>query len=170
MRPAQAKSVFRVDFGPPGPVPKMQPRGRAPRVARMLALAHRIDGMVRSGETRDYAYAARRLGLTRARVTQITNLLLLAPVIQEAILGLPPVTTGRDPISERRLRPIVAEFEWDKQLDMWNEVTYERTAVLPDTDGQNVLRAHAARDREAVGADERATAAAGRRVGTEGGS
>jgi hypothetical protein len=42
-------------------------------------LAHRIDAMVRTGEFRDYADAARALGLTRARITQITNLLLLAP-------------------------------------------------------------------------------------------
>ena len=30
---------------------------------------------------------------------------------------------GRDPISERQLRPIVAEPDWDKQLSMWSEVT-----------------------------------------------
>ncbi len=168
MRTAQAKSVFTVDFGSPETTPRQQHRGRIPRVARMLALAHKIDGMVRCGEYRDYACAARRLGLTRARVTQITNLLLLGPSIQEAILDLPPLTTGRDPVSERQLRSVVAEVEWDKQLDMWNEVTYERTAVFPDTNGQDVLRAHATRDRDAAGADERATSATGRRVGTEG--
>ena len=170
MRPAQTKSVFRVDFGPPKPVRKRQPHGRIPRVARILALAHKIDEMVRSGQFRDYADAARRLGLTRARLSQITNLLLLAPGIQEAILDLQPVTSGRDLVSERQLRSVVAEVEWDKQLDMWNEVTYERNAVLPNTDGQDVLRAHAAGDRDAAGADERATAATGRNVGTEGGS
>ncbi len=122
MRPAQAKSVFRVDFGPPGSVPKTQPRGRIPRVARMLALAHKIDEMVGSGQFRDYADAARRLGLTRARLSQITNLLLLAPAIQEAILDLPPVTSGRDPVSERQLRPIVAEPEWNRQIELWREI------------------------------------------------
>jgi hypothetical protein len=88
----------------------------------MLALAHKIDAMVRDGEFRDYAEAARRMGLTRARVTQITNLLLLAPQIQEAILNLPPVTNGRDPISERRLRPIVAEPEWQRQIVAWRRI------------------------------------------------
>ena len=122
MKPAQAKSVFRVDFGPPGPVPKMQPCGRIPRVTRMLALAHKIDRMVHSGECRDYAYAAQTLGLTRARITQITNLTLLAPAIQEAILDLPPVTSGRDPVSERQLRPIVAEPEWNRQIELWREI------------------------------------------------
>ena len=55
-------------------------------------------------------------------MTQITNLLLLAPVIQEAILDLPPVTNGRDPVSERALRRIVAEPDWERQLELWNEV------------------------------------------------
>ncbi len=88
----------------------------------MLALAHKIDGMVRAGELRDLADAARAIGVTRARITQITNLLLLAPEIQEAILDLPPVTNGRDPVSERTLRRIVAEPDWNRQLEIWNEV------------------------------------------------
>ena len=35
--------------------------------------------------------------VTRARMTQIMNLLNLAPDIQEELLLLPPVTEGRDP-------------------------------------------------------------------------
>ena len=93
--------------------------GRVPRVTRMLALAHKIDGMIRAGEFRDIADAARAIGVTRTRMTQIMHLLLLAPEIQEAILDLPPVTNGRDPISERRLRRIVAEPDWTKQRALW---------------------------------------------------
>jgi hypothetical protein len=87
-----------------------------------LALAHQIDGMIRAGELRDLADAARAIGVTRARMTQIMNLLLLAPEIQEAILDLPPVKQGRDPISERMLRAIVAEAEWELQMAIWDEV------------------------------------------------
>ena len=50
------------------------------------------------------------------------NLLLLAPEIQEAILDLPPITKGRDPISERALRRIVAEPDWTKQRALWRGV------------------------------------------------
>ena len=121
---AQARSTFTVDFAQKRPLrATVAPTGRVPRVARMLALAHKVEAMVRDGEFRNYADAARRLGLTRARVTQITNLLLLAPTIQEAILDLPPVTTGRDPISERQLRPIVAEPDWDAQMSMWTKLS-----------------------------------------------
>ena len=103
MKAAAAKTVLTVDFSRKRPQrATVAPTGRIPRVVRMLAFAHRIEGMVRDGEFTDHADAARRLRLTRARITQITSLLLLAPTIQEAILDLPPVTTGRDPISERR--------------------------------------------------------------------
>ena len=47
------------------------------------------------------------------------NLLNLAPEIQEVILFLPRVESGRDPITERDLRPIVAEVDWGRQRRMW---------------------------------------------------
>ncbi len=122
-RPAQARSSFTVSFGatPPSRATHRD-TGRIPRVTRMLALAHKIDGMIRAGELRDLADAARALGLSRARVTQLSALLLLAPEIQEAILDLPPVTNGRDPVSERLLRRIVAEPDWTKQRALWRGV------------------------------------------------
>ncbi len=118
-----ARTVVRVDFAPATPQRRDgAPTGRVPRVAQWLALAHKIDGMVRSGEITDLAEAAQRLNLTRARVTQITNLLLLAPQIQEAIIDLPLVTNGRDPITERQLRPIAAEPHWNRQLEIWRRI------------------------------------------------
>ena len=124
MKVAAAKTVLSVDFSPKRPQrATVVPTGRIPRVARMLALAHKVDAMVQDGRLRDFADAARRLGLTRARVTQITSLLLLAPEIQEAILDLTPVTKGRDPISERQLRPLVAEPDWHVQVSMWRQVS-----------------------------------------------
>ncbi len=63
--------------------------GRLPRIARLMALAIKFDGMIREGVVTDYADLA-RLGLvTRARMTQIMNLLNLSPDIQEEILFLP---------------------------------------------------------------------------------
>ena len=122
-RPTQVRTTHIVDFGAKSAQrPTHRDTGRVPRVARMLALAHRIDGMIRADELRDLADAARAIGVTRARMTQIANLRLLAPGIQEAILDLPPVTNGRDPVSERALRRIVAEPDWNRQLEIWNEV------------------------------------------------
>jgi len=70
----------------------------------------------------DYAEIARLGHVTRARVTQIMNLLHLAPDIQEEILFLPRTERGRDPIRERHVRPIAAELDWRKQRKMWGEV------------------------------------------------
>ncbi len=120
MKRAAAVTTHTVDFQPrPAPRPTVAPTGRVPRVARLLALAHKVDAMIRAGELGDLAHAAKVMGLTRARVTQVMNLLLLAPEIQEAILDLPPVTKGRDTVTERTLRRIVAEPEWERQRLLW---------------------------------------------------
>jgi hypothetical protein len=59
--------------------------------------------LIRNEVVRDYADLARLGHVSRARVSQIMDLLLLAPGIQEEILGLPPVESGDDPVTEREL-------------------------------------------------------------------
>jgi hypothetical protein len=64
-----------------------------------------------------------RLGhVTRARVSQIMNLLNLAPDIQEAILDLPRIETGRAPIILAQLQPIASTLDWRKQRRMWADL------------------------------------------------
>ena len=81
-----------------------------------------MHGMIQTGKLKDFADAARLCGVTRARMTQIANLLLLAPEIQAAILDLAALTRGRDPVTERQLRPIVAEPIWEQQVAAWNRI------------------------------------------------
>lgn len=102
----------------PAPVPDT-PDGRVPRIARLMALAIKFDRLITEGAIHDQTQLAELGHVTRARVTQIMNLLHLAPDIQEAILHLPRVTSGKDPITERDLRPIVAEPNWQKQRRAW---------------------------------------------------
>ena len=94
--------------------------GRVPRVARLMALAIRFDGLVREGAVSTQAELAAVGHVTRARVTQIMNLLHLAPDLQEAVLHLPLVQSGRDPITEHDLRPICALVDWDDQRRAWS--------------------------------------------------
>ncbi len=101
----------------PPPVPVIP--GRVPRITRLVALAHRFAGLIESGEVADYADLARLAGVTRARITQIMNLLHLAPDIQEVLLDLPRTAQGRDPYHERDVRPIAAIPEWKRQRAMW---------------------------------------------------
>jgi hypothetical protein len=90
-------------------------RARPPRVTCLLALAHRFEALVRSGEVKDYADLARVGRVSRARLSQILKLLTLAPSIQKHILWLPPREGGKEGITERDLRNIVSEPRWDRQ-------------------------------------------------------
>ncbi len=65
----------------------MRPSGRIPRVAKLLTLAIRMERLIETGAVNDYAEFARLKNVSRARITQITNLVLLAPDIQEAIIS-----------------------------------------------------------------------------------
>ena len=82
----------------PKPIPEVTDAGRVPRVTRLMALAIKMNGLIESGAIADQAEAARLGHVSRARMTQIMNLLLLAPDIQEAILNLPRTMRGRDPV------------------------------------------------------------------------
>jgi hypothetical protein len=106
----------------PRPEPPAPQVGRLPRIVRLLALAHDIERRVRSGELDDLAAAARGYGLTRARVTQIVNLTLLAPAIQETIVALGPAIEGRDTITERGLRDLASRTSWAAQLGAWSRI------------------------------------------------
>jgi hypothetical protein len=83
-------------------------------VARMLAVAHEIVRLIDDGAFVDQADAARVLGFTRARLTQLIDLTLLAPAIQEEIL-FAEVGAGRDRLSERGLRKLVRGADWRGQ-------------------------------------------------------
>lgn len=100
------------------PAARREPVHRPARVALMLALAHRIERQIASGELADRAQAARTLGLTSARVSQLCDLLLLAPDIQDELLFLESID-GVEPITERALRPISAEPLWSQQRARW---------------------------------------------------
>ncbi|MCA9109912.1 MAG: hypothetical protein KDA52_08205 [Planctomycetaceae bacterium] len=98
---------------------------RLPRVAKLMALAMKFEGLVRDGVVADYAELARLGHVTRARMSQIMSLLHLAPDIQESILFLPRVESGKDPITERNIRPIAAIPDWRKQRRMWIDLHTE---------------------------------------------
>ncbi len=87
---------------------------RSARVAVMLALAHKIQQAIDAGTVPDRAEVARRLGFTRARITHLLDLMLLAPDLQEWILFLDAVD-GVEPMSERSLRAVAHAGSWPEQ-------------------------------------------------------
>jgi len=84
----------------------------------MLAFAHGLGAAIERGDFRDQADAARHFELTRARITQLMNLTLLAPDIQEQVLFLEAVD-GREPMSERDLRTVIGAGDWTAQRAQW---------------------------------------------------
>jgi hypothetical protein len=99
--------------------PPMEPQERAPRIARLLALAHKLDAMVRSGEITDYTHLARLGHISPARPTQIMVLLHLAPVIQEHVLFLSAADARF--VTELALRKIAREPRWDRQRELFEQ-------------------------------------------------
>jgi hypothetical protein len=103
-----------VTFTEEAPPPKPEPVRRPAKVARMLALAHHIQDAIDRGVVADRAAVARKLGFTRARITQLLDLRLLAPDIQTSVLELEAVD-GVEPIAERALRELLRTGSWHGQ-------------------------------------------------------
>jgi len=99
--------------------PKPVEAGSIPRISRLMAIAIRLEGLLISGEVWDVTELARLGRVTQPRMSQILNLTMLAPDIQEALLFLPRVTAGKPTIHEKMLRPISAQVDWEKQREMW---------------------------------------------------
>jgi len=113
---------LRVEFSVPRPhkrqgeAPPTPANDPVPRIARLLALAHKWEGMVRRGEVESYAEMARLTELTPARVTQICNLTLLSPEIQDQLLNLE--RSGRR-TPEGQLRTVLRYPAWSRQQVAW---------------------------------------------------
>jgi hypothetical protein len=93
------------------------PDSFVPRIARLMALAIRLEGLVRDETVCDYAELAHLGRVTRARMTQIMKLLQLAPDLQEQILFLPEVKG----LNERNLRAVVQRLDWSEQRRMFQK-------------------------------------------------
>ena len=99
--------------------PAPDPQSNPPRIARLLALAHKLDALVRSGAVTGYAELARLGHISSARLTQIMVLLHLAPSIQEYLLFLSAGDARF--ISESGLRKIAREPRWDRQRELFEQ-------------------------------------------------
>ena len=88
---------------------KALPPERVPRIARLLALAHKFQGMLDRGEVKSMAELARLGRVSRARMTQIMDLLMLAPEIQEDLLF------GSVDVALKTLTPLVRSTVWAGQ-------------------------------------------------------
>jgi hypothetical protein len=100
------------------PIASSATGARPLRVAGMIALAFQIERMIDSGEMRDRAQVARAVGFSRARVTQLLDLTLLAPDLIEEIVFIEH-ERGIERVTERSPRRIVHAGSWDEQRRRW---------------------------------------------------
>jgi hypothetical protein len=89
----------------PRGAPKPPTGPKTPSVVELLRKAIEWQQQLDTGEVNTRAEIARREGITRARVTQIMAMLLLAPEIQKEILAIPS-GCQKTAVTERALRPI----------------------------------------------------------------
>ena len=114
------------------PLPKPEPVRRPAKVAQQLALAHHLQAAIERGLVADQAALARKLGLTRARVTQLFDLLMLAADLQEQVLALEAVD-GAEPMAERTLRAVAHAGTWAEQRAAWRELVTSETRPSIDS-------------------------------------
>jgi hypothetical protein len=89
-----------------------------PRISRLLALALKMEQMIHEGTVKSYSELAHRGRVSAARITQVMNLLFLAPDIQEQILSRSTATTG---LRESALRKLSSVVGWSEQRERWQE-------------------------------------------------
>ena len=99
--------------------------GRVPRLSRLMALAIHFEGLLANGEVTDMADLARLGHVSRARITQIMNLRLLAPDIQEDLLFLSRTDATRDPLKYADVRSLTVEPDWAEQMSIWRKLYIE---------------------------------------------
>jgi hypothetical protein len=122
MSGSRAEIQFQLYTTKPAVEPCVSPgatSGRLPRVTQVLALAIQFQDMIERGDARDYADLARLGCLSRERMSQIMELIWLAPDIQQEILRFPSTHTSRFPVSEAAVRRIAAEPSWEEQRSLW---------------------------------------------------
>ena len=89
-----------------------------PRISRLLALALKMEQMIQEGAVKNYSELARRGQVSTARITQVMNLLHLAPDIQEQVLlG----HTADHRLRESAVRKLSTVVLWSEQRNRWRE-------------------------------------------------
>ena len=105
------------------PAEQKKIKGRIPRISRYMALAIHFEDLIRRGIVTDYAELARLGHVTRARVTQIMNLRLLAPELQETLLFLPEAILDSHHFQMSTLQSIAVALNWCEQRGNWEKLT-----------------------------------------------
>jgi hypothetical protein len=112
-----------------GETPVLLPPGRVPRLARWMALALLLQQNLESSLGVSKTELARRGRVSKARISQLMTLVHLAPDLQAALLELPRVVRGREPILLQHVLPIAREPDWQRQRTAWKALQRDRLPI-----------------------------------------
>ena len=91
-----------------------------------IKVALHYNSMLKHGLVQSQADLARHLGVSRAKITQIMNLLKLAPDIQEFAIHLEETDERLQILTERKLRPLVQLENSNQQCErFWKLIDNE---------------------------------------------
>jgi DNA invertase Pin-like site-specific DNA recombinase len=96
---------------------------RVPRIARLMALAFKLESLLKQGVVTDHTSLAALGRISKSRLTQILNLRNLAPDIQEQLLFLTSVQADRCRLCEKSIRRLSSVLRWDEQRAAWTTLT-----------------------------------------------
>ena len=138
-----------VQFGRPGrggalystAQPPVSLPGRLPRLARLMALALRLEKLLATGAVKDFRTLARLGHVSPARISQIVSLLHLAPDIQEALLFRTRPERGRDCLGLRQVLPLTKVWDWHQQRRLWRGLSGQGLNVAATGRKRGVLLA-----------------------------
>lgn len=115
---------FHLSAGPRPPRARQNSRAHAaadpaprqlPRITRLMALAIKLENLVCEHPDLTHRDLARLGHVSATRLTQVLNLLHLAPDLQERLLRLEPNPKGREHIHESALRRLSGLYDWRLQ-------------------------------------------------------
>jgi len=101
-------------------------RPSVPRISRLLALALKMEQMIQEGIVKNYSELAHLGQVSTARITQVMNLLHLAPDIQEDVLLANRPT---DWLREAAIRKLSTVVLWSEQRDRWRKLVAAHTPI-----------------------------------------
>jgi hypothetical protein len=93
-----------------------------------LALALKMEQMIQEGTAKKYSDLARLGRVSGARITQVMNLLHLAPDIQEQILSR---NTPTHRLRESTVRKLSSVVLWSEQREEWQNLLASVQERLP---------------------------------------
>ncbi|MBU4375873.1 MAG: hypothetical protein KKD29_00160 [Candidatus Omnitrophica bacterium] len=91
-----------------------------PRLRQTLVLAYQVQKLLKDDKAKTMKQVAQWLNMTPARISQIMNLLFLAPDIQKEILLSKNEKVHQ--LTEYKIFKIIMEIDWQKQRAMWNDL------------------------------------------------